>query len=233
MPFGVFSAPGMFQRVMENLLKDIPKVVVYLDDILITGETKSKHLATLEEVLQRLAGAGLHLKREKCTFLAHLVAYLEFRIDSQRLHPVTEKVQAITQPILTEVLFELTVLLFVIPSKFAEHFSTTVPLVAQVNAMEMGETREREAFKASKDLVLSSQVLVHFDPKHPIVLACDASSHGIGAVLSHRFTDSSDKPTGFVSRTLTDAEKKYPQVEKEGLACFFWSVTFSWLPVWL
>ena len=47
---------------MENLLKDIPKVVVYLDDILITGETESEHLATLEEVLQRLAGAGLHLK---------------------------------------------------------------------------------------------------------------------------------------------------------------------------
>ena len=62
MPFGVSSAPGVFQRVMENLLKDIPKVVVYLDDILIAGETESEHLATLEEVLQRLAGAGLHLK---------------------------------------------------------------------------------------------------------------------------------------------------------------------------
>ena len=64
MPFGVSSAPGVFQRVMENLLKDIPKVVVYLDDILITGEKN------LEEVLQRLAVAGLHLKQEKCTFLA-------------------------------------------------------------------------------------------------------------------------------------------------------------------
>ena len=59
MPFGVSSAPGVFQRVMENLLKDI---LVYLDDILITGETESEHLATLEEVLQRLAAAGLHLK---------------------------------------------------------------------------------------------------------------------------------------------------------------------------
>ena len=50
MPFGVSSAPGVFQRVMENLLKDIPKVVVYLDDILITGDTESEQLATLEEV---------------------------------------------------------------------------------------------------------------------------------------------------------------------------------------
>ena len=85
MPFGVSSAPGVFQRVMENLLKDI----------LITGETESEHLATLEEVLRRLAGAGLHLKQEKCTFLAPSVTYLGFKIYSQGLHPVSEKVQAI------------------------------------------------------------------------------------------------------------------------------------------
>jgi len=48
---------------MEILLKGIPGVVVYLDDILISGKTDSEHLATLETVLQRLAGAGLHLKR--------------------------------------------------------------------------------------------------------------------------------------------------------------------------
>ena len=81
--------------------------------------------------------------------------------------------------------------------------------------------QERESFKASKELLLSSQVLVHFDPKHPIVLACDVSSHGIGAVLSHRYTDGSEKPIGFVSRTLTETEKRYSQVEKEGLACVF------------
>ena len=78
-----------------------------------------------------------------------------------------------------------------------------------------------DAFKASKKLLLSSQILVHFDPAHPIVSACDASAHGIGAVLSHKFVDGSEKPIGFVSRTLTDTEKKYPQVEKEGLACIF------------
>ena len=142
MPFGVSSAPGVFQRVMENLLKDIPKVEVYLDDILITGETESEHLATLEEVLQRLAAAGLHLKREKCTFLASSVTYLGFRIDSQGLHPVTEKVEAIKNAleprIRTQVLFGFIVLLFKIHSKYAEHISTAVPIVTQVNPVEMG-----------------------------------------------------------------------------------------------
>lgn len=75
--FSVSSTPGVFQRVMENLLKDIPGVVVYLDDILITGKTEKEHLVTFEEVLQPLIGAGLHLKQEKCTFLAPSVTYLK------------------------------------------------------------------------------------------------------------------------------------------------------------
>ena len=59
LPFGVSSAPGIFQRMMENLLRGIDKVVVYIDDILITGTFEEDHLSTLEEVLKRLQDAGL------------------------------------------------------------------------------------------------------------------------------------------------------------------------------
>ena len=68
---------------------------MYLDDILIPGKSEGEHLATLEEVLQRLAGAGLYLKKEKCTFLVPSVTYLGYRIDSQGLHPVPEKLRTI------------------------------------------------------------------------------------------------------------------------------------------
>ena len=50
---------------------------------------------------------------------------------------------------------------------------------------------------------------MHFDPELPIVLACNASSYGIGAVLAHKLSGGSEKPIGFVSRTLTATEKKY------------------------
>ena len=58
LPFGVSSAPGIFQRTMETLLQDIPHVVVYIDDILITGPTEEAHLNTLDKVLDRLETAG-------------------------------------------------------------------------------------------------------------------------------------------------------------------------------
>ena len=77
------------------------------------------------------------------------------------------------------------------------------------------------AFKHSKELLLYDNVLAHFDPDIELVLACDASQYGIGAVLAHRYTDGSERSIAFASCTLNEAEKKYSQIEKEGLACVY------------
>ena len=63
LPFGVASAPAIFQRTMEATLQGLPMVSVYLDDILVSGKTQQEHLANLNEVLTRLESAGLRLKR--------------------------------------------------------------------------------------------------------------------------------------------------------------------------
>ena len=80
---------------MESLLKGIPNVVVYLDDILITGSTEELHMKTLGEVLRRIQEAGLKLRREKCVFMASSIVYLGYRIDAQGLHPMPDKVKAV------------------------------------------------------------------------------------------------------------------------------------------
>ena len=92
LPFGIASAPGVFQRVMESLLRHIPGVIVYIDDILVTGPTDEEHLVSLEQVLHRIELAGLRLKRKKCSFMAKSVVFLGYQIDAQGLHPVAEKV---------------------------------------------------------------------------------------------------------------------------------------------
>lgn len=62
--------------------------------------------------------------------------------------------------------------------------------------------------------------LVHYDPSKPIVIACDASPYGVGAVLSH-IIEGEEKPVMFVSSTLSAAEKNYSQLHKEALAIIF------------
>ena len=95
LPYGVSSATGIFQRLMENVLRGIPKVVVYIDDILVTGATAEEYLKTLSLVRDRLDRAGLRAQKSKCKFLAPSVTYLGHMIDQHGLHPLKEKVQAV------------------------------------------------------------------------------------------------------------------------------------------
>ena len=86
--------------------------------------------------------------------------------------------------------------------------------------MEM-ESERTGGISKVESIAVIYKVFVHFDLKLPIVLACDAMSFGIGAVLAHKMPDGTEKPIGFASRTLSAAEKQYSQIEKEGLSCVF------------
>ena len=97
LPFGVSSAPSIFQRTMDNLMRGIKGVSTYIDDILISGSTIEEHLQTLDIVLQKLESAGLKLNKAKCFFLHSQVEYLGHIIDKVGLHPTTEKVLAIRE----------------------------------------------------------------------------------------------------------------------------------------
>ena len=95
LPFGISSAPALFQRTMDIILQGIPHTICYIDNILVTGVNNQEHLTNLEEVLQRLMHHGITLKKEKCKFMSESVEYLGHVIDSQGLHVKQDKVDAI------------------------------------------------------------------------------------------------------------------------------------------
>ncbi|XP_055353848.1 uncharacterized protein K02A2.6-like [Paramacrobiotus metropolitanus] len=81
LPFGVASAPSIFQQVMENILQDCEGVAIYLDDIIIIGRDEAECLRNLEALLARLEQYDLTVKKDKCEFMVDSVEYLGFIID--------------------------------------------------------------------------------------------------------------------------------------------------------
>ena len=64
-------------------------------------------------------------------------------------------------------------------------------------------------------------MLVHYDLKKSLRLACDASPYGVGAVIFHVMENGEEKPTAFASRTLTASKRNYSQIEEEALSIMF------------
>ena len=97
LPFGVASAPAIFRHTMETVLKGLPMVVSYLDNILVAGRTKQKHLTNFTQVLERLnSAAGIKFKKEKCASCLPQVEYLGHVISEERLRLSSSKIKAIT-----------------------------------------------------------------------------------------------------------------------------------------
>ena len=227
LPFGISSTPAIFQRVMETLLRSVPRgVTVYLDDILVSGVDELDHLQNLDKVLQILESAGLTLKQSKCAFALPSVHYLGHIIDEKGLHPSPEKVRAIKEAPPPRDISELKSFLGLLTyyNRFLPNMSTHLsPLykLLQKHTNWLWSSKEETAFIKAKELLQSSSLLVHFDPAKDLIVSADASPVGIGGVLSHKLEDGSQKPIAFTSRTLSAAERKYSQLEKEGLAVVF------------
>lgn len=226
LPYGISAAPGIFQRTMEQLVQGIPMTAVYLDDILVTGRTEGEHKSNLLRVLQRLQDAGLRLKKGKCLFMQSSVTYLGHRIDSEGIHPTSEKLEAIARAPAPGNVSELRSYLGMLNyyHRFLQNLSHVLaPLheLLQNNVVWHWGEAQKHAFDESKKMLQSSKVLVHYDPKLPLIVSCDASPYGVGSVLSHVMPSGEEKPVAFASRSLTTAEKKYAQIEREGLSVVF------------
>jgi hypothetical protein len=76
LPFGITSAPGYFQEIMDQLTRDLPGVAVYMDDILVSGASPQEHRDNLRRLLQRLHDKGLRCRLEKCVFAQPYIEYL-------------------------------------------------------------------------------------------------------------------------------------------------------------
>lgn len=226
LPFGVKTAAAIFQKTMENLLRDIPFVVVYQDDITISGENMSQHICNLKAVLNKLMAAGLKLNLSKCEFFQSKISYLGFTIDKFGLSKNKERIESVLKAPIPQDVSELRAFLGMVNyySKFIENFANKmVPLyhLLQKNVKYEWSTNCQDAYEEIKRDITSDKVLVHFNPKLPIVLTTDASNKAVAGILSHVYKNNDLRPIAFVSKALSKAEQNYSTIEKEALAIVF------------
>ena len=219
LPNGISSAPGIFQRNMENLSQNIPYVIARVDDILVSCANDGDHFKNLEEVFKRLAKAGLQLKKGKCVFMEPQVTYLGHSVSKEGIQPMEDKVEAITNAPPPRNVSELKSYLGMINyyQKFLPNLSSVLAplhrLLKSKTHWHWGKDQQQ-----SKSFLKFSRLLVHYDDKKELILACDASQNGLGAVLSHKMEDCSQHPISFAPQTLTKAERNFSNLEREALA---------------
>lgn len=96
-PFWLASAPSCFLRMMSSILRGLPGVHCYLDDIIVSGKTAEEHDKRLAAVLRCIDDAGLKLNRSKCNFRQGELRLLGHTVSAKGLQPDTSHVTAVSQ----------------------------------------------------------------------------------------------------------------------------------------
>ncbi|UYV61070.1 K02A2.6-like, partial [Cordylochernes scorpioides] len=222
-PFGITSAPEIFQRKMTQLLGNIEGVVCFMDDIVVYGSSLEEHNERVRQVLKKIQEEGMTLNPEKCQFGVKTVKFLGHTLSSEGLFIDEEKLDAITKMEAPRSTKELKSFLGMVNylGKFIPNLADKLqPLNSLLSTKNewVWDEPQKKSFNLLKQELVSRPNLALFDPSITTIVSADASSFGIGGVLRQEQPDGSLKPIAYVSRTLSETEKRYSQIEKEGLA---------------
>jgi transposase InsO family protein len=224
LPFGISSAPEIFQKEMQRILMDLPGVVCQMDDILVFGTTQREHDGYLKKVLDRLLESGLTLNPDKCEFNRREVKFLGHIIDQSGIKADPAKTKAIVEfaaPSNKKELrrfFGMVNYLGKFTPMLAEGSQCLRQLLSKDNDWVWDVAQQKE-FERLKHIMASTPTLAPFRVDAPTTLSTDASSYGLGAAVLQRSSEGSAwRPVAYASRTLTQAEQNYAQIEKEALA---------------
>ena len=225
MPFGLMNAPTTYQRMMTNVLKGLnwKILLVYMDDIIIFSSTFDEHIVHLEQVFKRLAEFNLTLKPSKCKFASEKVLYLGHVISEKGIEVNPSKVEVIESfpiPHNTKKVREFLGMCNYYRKFIKGYSQVAAPMYALLKADATFEwTKEcDQCFNKLKKALVNPPVLAHPKMNEPFILSTDASTSGIGYILSQTDTNSLEHPILYGGRSLRKHEKNYPVTELECLA---------------
>ena len=245
MAMGLANAPATYQRLMENVLGDLHLTIcmVFLDDIIVFGNSFEEHLARLEQVLVRLGDNGLKLNPKKCSFCQERVKYVGHIVSEQGIETDPEKIEKVRDWPRPETPEDVRRFLgfcgyyrrFVrdfakiakplnelMPSPLKKQKGKKSSAASTRKPWQWGDEQE-SAFQTLKARLTAPPILAFADYSKPFELHCDASGCGLGGVL-YQEQDGLKRVIAYASRGLSKSEANYPAHKLEFLA-LKWSIT--------
>ena len=224
-PFGLKNAGQDFQRLMDEILGDIPRVFVYIDDILIASEDMEQHLQDLDTVFKTLAANGLVVQRSKCVLGQPSLEFLGYLVNENGIAPLPERVVAIRATTPPTTVKELQRFLGMvgyyrkfIPKAASHMYHLFEALKGKPKSLEWTPDCQT-SFEAIKEALASAALLFHPRPGAPLALTTDASNLAVGGVLEQRGPKGWE-PLAFYSSKLKPNEKLWPPYDRELLGAF-------------
>ena len=216
----------MFQEIMSKMLAGLPFATAYLDDIIVVSHSQEDHRRHLHAVFDRINDYGFRVRLGKCSFYQPSIKYLGFIVDKDGPRPDRQKVRAVTSMPAPNNVTTLRSFLGLV-----NYYQAFVPNMRSIrypldNLLKKNtdwnwSTSCQQAFDSIRGILNSDLLLTHYDPSLEVIVAADASDHGLGAVIQHRWPDGQIKAIAHASCSMTLAEQNYSQIEKEGLALIF------------
>ena len=233
MPFGAKMNQDVFQLRMDAILKQCPGVIGIHDDMVIFGVDQQHHDANLINILNVCQKEGLVLNSKKLELRKERFTFFGAEYSAQGMHPDPKKVQGITEMTAPTDKQQLQSFLGMVNymGTFIPNLSHhTEPLRAMLKKDNVfhWEEQQTRSFQQVKSLIAKANTtpLRYYDRNLPVTVQADASLRGLGACLIQQHKGK-DQPIAFASKSLTDAETRYANIERELLAIVFACQCFS------
>lgn len=221
LPFGLSCAAEIFQKKNEENFGDLPRVIIYFDDILVTGETPEEHDRNLQAVMVRAREKKVKFNKNKIQYRKDEVTYVGYLFSEKgkQIAPDrTEAISALKDPTNIKesqrILGMINYIRDFIPNLATEAAPLRELLKGKMSCAWL--PRHSEVLKAIKNKITKAPILQTFNENKERKIQTDASSTGVGNCLLQE-----NKPVAFASRSLTEAEQNYSQTEKELLSVVF------------
>ena len=233
MPFGAKMSQDVFQLRMDAILEQCPGVIGIHDDMVIFGVDQEDHDANLINLLNVCQKEGLVLNSKKLELRRERVTFFGAEYSTQGMHPDPKKVQGITEmtaPTDKQQLQSFLVMVNYMGTFIPNLSHHTEPLRAMLKKDNVfhWEDQQTRSFQQVKTLIAKANTtpLRYYDRDLPVTVQADASLRGLGACLIQKH-EGKDQPMAFASKSLTDAETRYANIEQELLAIVFACQRFS------